>query len=191
MSLLTSVLAKLGVGRIGAREPSAFADLIYDVAKTEVLELEVLWQRRYDPRCRVALFGEYLVFLLCLTDRVAFSCMGDRRTAFINQVVDEVKRGYLAANADASARGECAAYFEKLLATRLPDYSKCPSIMGSENNPTDGMLCQVATVLTVQFYGSPKLADDFVPVLVQTQKRVSIATVALLATSSYKALPTM
>lgn len=169
--------------------PGRIADdigpLLVQVAAHECGNFQQAWRREIDDQTQVALFAEFLVLLVAVTDRLAFSKFGDPiRSQIMNPVVDTARKCFANQQHFGSTPEERGFYFEQLFADRFAKFASCSSIMGEG---MDSLAFTGARHLVETFLDD--LPDSQLPgAVLETGKVVSQSIIALKTVPSFKAL---
>lgn len=159
--------------------------LLVRVAVHECGTLQQVWKRGIDDETQVALFAEFIIVLIAVADRLAFQKFGDPiRSQVMNPVVDTARDCFANQQYFGSTPRERERRFEELLAERFQKFASCSSIMGEGMN---------SLVFTCSRHLAETFLDDIpeseLPnAVVETDKAVSSAIVALMTVPTFKAL---
>ena len=172
------------------RSPDEIAErlgaLIVQVAANEAVVLQDSWKRQLDDKTQVALFLDYSILLIAITDRLAAEKFDySTRNQVMNAVVNAVKSCFANQRQHfGKTEQERGAYFEQFFADRLQKFAKCSSIMGRGED-------------SVVLFGTRHLVETFLgdvdeselpDMLYKTGKAVSHCVVALISTPLFKNL---
>ena len=160
--------------------------LIVQVAANEAVMLHDVWKRQLDDKTQVALFLDYSILLIAITDRLAAEKFDyAARNQIMNSVVNTVRSCFANQRQHfGKTEQEREAYFEQVLADRFQKFAKCSSIMGRGED-------------SVVFFGTRHLVETFLgdvaeselpDVLYKTGKAVSHCVFALMITPPFKDL---
>lgn len=167
----------------------ALAPLIVQVSAHQAGVLMETWKRQLDDRTQVALFEEYVVVLVAVTDRIVYHHCGDpSRRAIMDHLISTIGTRFLS---QVGATPQTQAYLALTFQERMfsngesfAKYAACTSIMG---DPIETSIPFVAARHFVETFAVPDPAES-VTALASTFKVVAGSLTALFATEPYRSL---